>query len=191
MSDGPFKNLKLGKRWKRFADAVQNDTFNCPDCCSMASHALMHELLTDNVRAILAVLQAYASRKQLDIDPSASVDSIFNAHMSTPFSDILQKQIAFRLNDQVSPADAVRQALEESVSNHSNDVRNRIIDECISAREAGDMRQDLFSISVKNVNSVFDSLAKDRVCEALLDGNKNAFKTAASKKQGIDEGPPL
>lgn len=191
MSDGPFKNLKLGKRWKRFADAVQNDTFNCSDCCNMASHALTHELLTDNVRAILAVLQAYASRKQLDIDPSASVDSVFNAHMSTPFSDILQKQIAFRLNDQVSLADAVRQAVEESVSNHSNDVRNRIIDECISAREAGGMRHDLFSISVKNVNSVFDSLAKDRVCEALLDGDKNAFKTAASKKQGIDEGPPL
>lgn len=191
MSDGPFKNLNLGKHWKRFADAMQNDTFNSSDCCALASHALVQELLTDNLSALLAVLRDYTSRKQLDIDPSATVESIFNDHMNTPFCDTLQKQIAFRLNDQVSPADAIQQALEESLSKHTNDVRNRIVDECISAREAGAIRQDQFSSSVSNINSVFDALEKDKVCNALLDGKKNAFKTAVSKKQGLDEGPPL
>lgn len=191
MSDGPFKNLNLGKHWKRFADAVHNEAFNNSECCAMASHALMQELLTDNVSAIFAVLRDYTNQKQLDIDPSDTVKSIFNDHMNTPFCDTLQKQIVFRLNDQVSPADAVQQALEESVSKHTNDVRNRIVDECISAREAGAIRQEQFSISVSNINSVFDALEKDKVCNALLDGKKNAFKAAVSKKQGLDEGPPL
>jgi hypothetical protein len=191
MSDGPFKNLKLGKRWKRFFDAVQNETFNSPECCAMASHALMHEFFTDNVRAILAALQANANRKQLDLDPLSSVESIFNDNMKTPFSDTLQKQLAFRLNDQVSPADAVQQALEDSVVKHSNDAKDRIVDECLRAREAGEIRHDLFYRSVSNIKASFDALAKNKVCDALLDGNKNAFKDAVSKKQGIDEGPPL
>lgn len=191
MSDGPFKNLNLGRHWKRFADAVQNETFNSLDCCALASHALMQELLTDNVSALLAVLLNYTNRKQLDIDPSATIEGIFKDHVNTPFCDTLQKQIAFRLNDQVSPVDAVQQALEESVSKHANDVRNRIVDECISAREAGAIRQDQFYSSVSNINSVFDALEKDKVCNALLDDKKNAFKAAVSKKQGLDEGPPL
>lgn len=191
MSDGPFKNLKLGTRWKRFAEAVQNESFDSSACCALASHALMHEILTDSFRAILAALQAYASRKQLDLDPSSSVGSIFNDHMKTPFSDTLQKQIAFRLSDQVAPADAVRQALEASVNEHSSDARNRIVDEFIRARETGEIRQDQYSHAVNNVKAIFGSLAKNEVCEALHVGNKNAFKDAVSKKQGLDEGPPL
>lgn len=191
MSDGPFKNLKLGTRWKRFAEAVQNEAFDSSACCALASHALLNEILTDSVRAILAALRAYASRQQLDIDPLSSVESIFNDHMKTPFSDSLQKQVVFRLSDQVTPADAVRQALEASVSEHSSDARNRIVDECIRARETGEMRQDQYSRAVSNVKTIFGLLAKNEVCEALHVGNKNAFKDAVSKKQGLDEGPPL
>ncbi len=191
MSDGPFKNLKLGTRWKRFAEAVQNEAFDSSACCALASHALMHEILTDSFRAILAALQSYASRKQLDLDPSSSIESIFNDHMKTPFSDTLQKQIVFRLSDQVAPADAVRQALDASVNEHSSDARNRIVDEFIRARETREIQHDLYFRAVNNVKAIFGSLAKSEVCEALHVGNKNAFKDAVSKKQGLDEGPPL
>jgi hypothetical protein len=51
MSDGPFKNLKLGKRWKRFAEAVQNVAFDSAECCALASDALVHEILTGDVPA--------------------------------------------------------------------------------------------------------------------------------------------
>lgn len=191
MSDGPFKNLKLGKRWKRFAEAVQNEAFDSSVCCALASHALMHEILTDDFRATLAALQAYASRNQLDLDPVSSVESVFNDHMKTPFSDILKKQVAFRLSDQVTPADAVRQALEASVSEHSCDARNRIVDEFIRARETGEIRKEQYFKAVNNVKAIFGLLAKNAVFEALHVGNKNAFKDAVSKKQGLDEGPPL
>lgn len=191
MSDGPFKNLKLDKRWKRFAEAVQNEAFDSSACCALASHALMHEILTDSFRAILAALHAYVSRQQLDIDPLSSVESIFNDHMKTPFSDAFQKQVVFRLSDQVAPAVAVQQALEASIAEHSSDAKNRIVDECIRARETGEMRQDQYSLAVNNVKAVFGLLPKNEVCEALHVGNKNAFKDAVSKKKGLDEGPPL
>jgi len=191
MSDGPFKNLKLGKRWKQFAEAVQNESFDSTTCCALASHALLHEILTDSFRALLTALQAYANRKQLDIDPLSSIESIFNAHMKTPFSDNLQKQLLFRLGDQVAPSDAVRHALEASVSEHSSDARNRIVDEFIRARETGELRQDQYSRAANNVKSAFGLLAKSDVCEALHIGNKNAFKDAVSKKKSLEEGPPL
>jgi hypothetical protein len=191
MSDGPFKNLKLGKRWKRFAEAVQNEAFESHVCCAMASDALLYEILTDSVGSLLAAFQAYVNRKQLDLDPMSSVESIFNAHIKTPFSDTFQKHVAFLLSDQIAPANVLRQALEISVSDHVSESRNRIVDECIRARETGEMWPDQFSRAVSNANAIFDVLAKNEVCDALLDGNKKAFKDAVSKKKGLDEGAPL
>jgi len=183
--------MKLGKKWKRFAEALQNEAFDNSTCCALASHALMHEILTDSFRAVLAALQAYVNLQQLDIDPLSSVESIFNDHMKTPFTDTLQKQVAFRLHDQVTPDDAVRQALEASVSEHSIDARNRIIDEFIRARETGEIRQDQYSRAVNKVKAIFDLLPKNEVYGVLNVGNKNAFKDAVSKKHGLNEGPPL
>src|SRR5690242_5544744 len=116
MSDGPFKNLKLKTRWKQFAEAVQNDAFNRDECCAMASHALVCEILTKGVQALLADLQAFVSQQQLDFDPFSSIESIFNAHMKTPFTDNLQKELALCFNDQAAPADALRDGLKASVT---------------------------------------------------------------------------
>lgn len=191
MSDGPFKNLKLGKRWKRFAEAVQNDAFTSAECCDMASDAIVREILTDDVPSLLVNLQAYSSREQLDIDPLSSVENIFNAHIRAPFTDILQKEVMFRLSEQISPTDAVWQALGASVSVRISEVRNRIEEECIHAREAGKMRQDQFDRTVNQASAIFNALAKNLICEALLARDKSAFKNAVSKKNGLDEGPPL
>jgi len=191
MSDGPFKNLKLSKSWNRFVKAVQNAAFDRAECCALASDALVREILTDSVQALLADLQAYARRKQLDLDPLSSVESIFNVHMKTPFADTLQKEVTFCLSDGVAPVDAVQHALDAAVSEQIREARNRIEEECISAREGGGMLQDHFSRTISQSSTIFDSLIKNDVCKALLAGNKNAFKNAVSKKVGLDEGPSL
>src|SRR5882757_1747537 len=98
MTDGPFKNLQLASRWKRFAEAVQNDAVGMVERCSLAGDALVREVLTEETQALLIDLQAYRSREQLDIDPLSSVESIFNSHSKTPFTDSLEKELAFRLN---------------------------------------------------------------------------------------------
>ena len=191
MSDGPFKNSKLGKCWKRFAEAVQNETFDNSFRRDLAYHAIMQEILKDSVRSILARLLACASKKQLDMDPLSLVNSIFSDHMMTPFTDTLQKQLAFRLHDQVPMADAIRQAVEATVNEHSKDTRNRIVDEFISVREAGKIQEAQFSRNISIVHAIFKELKTDKICAALFVGDKNAFKNGASKKRDIEDGPPL
>ncbi len=191
MSDGPFKNLKLNRRWKRFVEVVKNPAFDRAICYALASDALVREILTDGVKALVADLLAFASQEQLVIDPLSSVDSIFNAHMKTPFADTLQKEVAFCLSQEVTPIGAVQQALEAAVTEQTHEARNRIVEECICAQEVGKMSQAQFFQTVSQVDAIFDSLNTNEVCGALLAGNKSAFKNAVAKKVDLDEGPSL
>lgn len=191
MSDGPFNNLKLNRRWKRFVEVVQNPAFDRAVCCALASDALVREILTDGVKVLVADLLAFASQEQLVFDPLSPVDSIFDVHAKTPFADTLQKEIAFCLSQEVAPINAVQLALEATVTEQIHEARNRIEEECIRALEVGDMSQDKFFQTVSQAGAIFDSLNTNEVCDALLAGNKSAFKNAVSKKIDIDEGPSL
>ena len=133
MTDGPFRNLKLDKRWKRFFEAVQNDTVDSTEVCAFASDALMHEILTEDNKALLADLYAYEQKKQLDLDPVSSCDSIFDEHSKTPFSDFLQKELKYRLIEHVPPDIAINQALERSVDHQIVKAENHVEEECTSA----------------------------------------------------------
>jgi hypothetical protein len=191
MSDGPFKNIKLGYRWKRFARAVQSDAFDSVECCNLASDALVHEILSSEFQGLLADFQSYTRREQLDFDPLSTVEGIFNRHGKTSMTDTFQKEVMFRLDKQVAPTEVLRQALEASVGEQSREVRSRFEEECIRVHEAGEMRPDQFKRTVNQVGAVIDALVKSDICEAILAGDKNAFKAAVTKKIGLDEGPKL
>lgn len=192
MSDGPFKNLKLGKRWKLFAEAVQNDAFDSAERCALASDALVREILTDNVKALLIELQAYAGRVQLDFATTLScIEDIFNRHSKTSFTDTLQKEVAFRVSEHMVLPDAIKQAVSAAVREQISEVKSRIIEECICKRDFGGMWQDQFNRTVRESSAILNDLATDEICDALLARNKKAFKAAVSKKVGLDEGVSL
>lgn len=191
MSDGPFKNLKLNKRWKRFAEAVQNSAFSSHVCCDMASDALMHEVLTEGVHSLLADLQSYTNQKQLELNPLLAVENIFNAHMKTPFTDILQKEITLCLSDQVALTDAIGKSMKVCVNEQINEIMNRIQEECIIARDCKEMSQVQFNHTLNQAGSILSSLSVDNICQALFSGNKNAFKKVVTKQERIEDGPPL
>jgi len=191
MSDGPFKNLKLGKCWKRFVEAVQSDAFGHAYCCALASDALLDEILTNAVKTIVADLVAFGSRVQLDLVPLTSVEEIFNRHSKSAFTDTLQKEVACRVSDQMACSDAIKEAIGAAVSDHIGEVKNRIEEESIRSLEFGKMRQDQFYRIVNQSNAIFASLASNEVCDALLACDKKAFKDVVSKKVGLDEGPSL
>lgn len=191
MSDGPFKNLKLGRRWKRFAEAVQNDAFTSAECSALAMNALLHEILTHDVKALLTELGNCASREQLNLDTSAAVEEIFRRHQKTSFADILQKEVGFRLRDQMPLADAIKQAVEAAVTEQKCEAKSRIVEECILSRDFKGMWQDQFNRTVRETSAIFNGLATNEICEAILAGNNNAFKAAVSKKVGLDEGVSL
>ena len=191
MTDGPFKNLKLSNRWKRFAAAAHNDAVDIAERSAIASDALLHEILTDNTQALLVDLQTYTGRAQLDLDPMSSVEGIFNNHSKTPFSDTLQKELVFRLNQQIATDIAIQQAVKASVEDHASKASSRIEEECIDARESGKMHRDQSRRTLAHSRATFDALATKDICDALWAGDKNAFKNAAAKRKGLDEGPRL
>jgi hypothetical protein len=191
MSDGPFKNLKLTKRWRKFAEAAYNDAFDQAECCAIASDAVVHDVLSDSVRALLSVLNTYVAQKQIDFDPLSSTEKIFNAHSKDPFADILQKEMAYRLGDKCTPSEALELALTASVDDQINIARTRIQEECIHSCEVGEMRPDQLDRTIYRSNEVFESLDKQNISEAILACNKQAFKNAVAKKDGLDEGPSL
>lgn len=191
MTDGPFKNLKLGSRWKRFAEAAQNDAVDEGQRCALACDALVHEILTDGTQALLTDLNAYANKRQLDIDPQSSVEAIFNNNDKTPFSDALQKELAFRLSEQNSTEAAISEALAAAVGHQVSEVRNRIEEECIRAHESEGMARDQFDRTVTQVRTTLEGLDTEAICNALRANERNAFKDGASKREGLDEGPSL
>lgn len=188
MSDGPFKNLKLGRRWKRFVVAVQNDAFGSAECCALAQDALIREILTDDVKALLIELQAYAN-KHLDFSMDSSfIEDIFNRHSKTSFSDILQKEVECRLSEGIVLSEVILQSIEAAAREQVNEARSRIVEECIVARDYKGMWQEEFNRTVKQSSGILDSLSMSDICKVVLSGNQNAFKAAASKKVGLDEG---
>jgi len=68
MTDGPFKNLALDARSKRFAVAVQNEAESHETRCALGSHAIVHGILNGN-EGLIRDLQSYGQDGQLDLDP--------------------------------------------------------------------------------------------------------------------------
>jgi hypothetical protein len=191
MSDGPFKNLKLVKGWRKFTEAAYNDAFDRVECCAMASDAVVCDVLTPPVQSLLSVLKAYVDRNQLDFDPLSSINKIFSEHSRVSFADTLQKNMSYQLSDNVAPSVALEQGLASSVNDQINISRTRIHEECIRSCEVGEMRQDQLDRTIKRTNSVFESLNRNTIYDAVLACDKRAFKNAVAKKDGLDEGPSL
>tara|TARA_R110000787_G_scaffold61094_1_gene138513 strand:+ start:688 stop:1263 length:576 start_codon:yes stop_codon:yes gene_type:complete len=191
MTDGPFKNMKLGSRWKRLAEAVQNDAVDQSECTALANDTIVRELVTPANNAILSDLEAYAGRDQMDFDPISSVEAVFEQHPKTPFNDQLQKELTYRLSDGVPVGSALSDAVEASATSHIGETRNRFQEECLRLREAKELSTDKCRSTIDKVNATFDAVDIPGLCKAVREGDKNAFKATTNKKDGLDEGPSL
>ncbi len=191
MTDGPFKNLKLGKGWNRFVEAVLNDAVDQSECTDLANDSLVRGLLTSANSAILENLYAYAGQDQMVFDQVSDVEDIFDRHDKTPFSDQLQKQLIYLLTGGVQMASALAEAIEASVESHIAATENRLQEEFISLRESRALSEEKYESGIAKVYTTFKAVDISEICNALRGGNKNAFKAATSKKEGLDEGPRL
>ena len=191
MPDGPFNNLKLGRRWNQFAATLDIDAADDSERRALALDAILNDILTEDFQPLLTDLREYERRAQLDLDPLSSVESIFRSRSKTAFGDTFQKELSSRLGHQMTSDDTIGQVLEVSVDYQIRKAKNRIQEECIRLRESREMRREQFDRTVTRANAVFDTLPKGDICNALRAGDKNAFKNAVSKRKGVDEGPSL
>lgn len=190
MTDGPFKNLQLTKRWKKFAELAHNETVEPDNKRVAACNAIVRDVLIESNRALLSTLVTHFSRAQLELDLASSVEAIFSCHSKSPFGDSLQRELAFRLNGSM-PMAAYDEAIKATVIQYAKEVGNRIEEECLRSHELGDMKRSDLSLTVSQAKSTLNSLDIDKLSRVILSGDKDAFKEAASKQEGIDEGPTL
>ena len=175
MSDGPYRNLKLDRKAKRFAEAVQNDAVDEPTRCALASDAIVNGILREN-GDLIAELQNYGGGGQLDFDPQSSLKAIFEAQPKSEFADHLAREISMRLRDSQESQAAIADSLQAALKTHIGEFQTRIQEVCLEARNSGDMYRDQFEAFIEGSNRSLKDLDQPRILDALKNGNKSEFK---------------
>jgi hypothetical protein len=188
MTDGPFKNLKLGSCWKRLEEALQNDAASPEECGAFASDALTRHLVTKEHTKALQEIDAHLDQGQLELDPLGSVEAIFDRCDKTPFLDVFQKELLYRTTDDTPLGDAKVPALTSAIDTQIGELRNRFHEECIRAQEAGEMSRDAADRARQKIDSAFDAVESGKVRDALLAGKNDAFEKDLERVDGVDEG---
>ncbi|QXF12347.1 hypothetical protein HBA51_09420 [Sphingopyxis terrae subsp. terrae] len=188
MSDGPYRNLKLDSKSKRFAEAVQNDAVDEPTRCALASDAIVNSILRENSDLIKSLLN-HGSDGQLDFDPQASIHAVCDAHAKSQFGDHLLREISMRLKDGEQPQAAIGNSLAAALETHFGEFQTRIQEVCIDAFNKGEMYRDQLEAYVSGSNHTLKNLDQDRILNAIRNGNKSEFKDDTKMKTNVDDGP--
>jgi len=186
MTDGPFKNLKLDCRSRRFAEAVQNEAEDHDTRCALGSDAIVKGILSGN-DGLIRDLQSYGADGQLDLDPKGSIKGIFEKHDKSEFSDDLQREVAMRLHDGESSRDAIDKALNACVETNIGKTLTRIQEAGLEAHREGPMHRDQLDRLNEGLGEVSKSLDRARIQEAVKSCDKNAFKLDLKKRTGLDD----
>lgn len=186
MTDGPFKNLKLDSRLRRFAEAMQNEAEDHETRCALGSHAIVNGILSGN-DGLIRDLQSYGEDGQLDLDPKGPITGIFKKHHKSEFSDDLQREVAMRLHDGNKSRDAIEKALDACVETNIGKTLTRIQEAGLEAHREGPMHRDQLDRLNEGVREVSKSLDRARIQGAVKSCDKNAFKLDAKKKTGLDD----
>ena len=189
MTDGPFRNAALSSRWKQYGKDLVNDAICPEERVAQACHSMLGDVDAKAIGSLLSALQADAQRAQIQLDQVSSTEADFDRHAKSPLTDILRKHLIANLRDQMPSDQAREQALWSTVQEWTAITKNRLDEECIRARDVGDMSHERYRKGIDRNQQTFDAIAVNALCEALLSGNPGAFKQATRKKTGVDEGP--
>lgn len=189
MTDGPFRNAELSIHWKRYGEDLVSDAASPEERAKQACHAMMDGVVMKVFSPLLNELKAHAERPQMDLDPVTAVETIFENHPASPLADTLQRHLTANLRDQVTPVEALDQALSSMAKEWIGTTKNRLDEECIRARDLGDMRHEDYRQGIERNRETFAAIKPSELRDALVASNKRAFSQAVQKKNDVDEGP--
>ena len=189
MTDGPFRNAELPSRWKRYGQELVSEAASPEERTTQACHSMIGDVDMKVFSPLFNELKAHAERPQMDLDPLTAVETIFENHAPSPLADALQRHLSANLRDQISPEKALDQALESTAKEWIGTTKNRLDEECIRARDLGDMSREDYRKGIERNRETFASIKPSELSSALATGNKRAFSQAVQKKAGVDEGP--
>lgn len=189
MTDGPFRNAALSSRWKRYGQDLISDAASPEERTIQACHSMIGDVDMKAFSPLLDELKGHAERAQMDLDPVTLIESIFDGHPTSPLADTLQRHLIANLRDQLPPERALDQALAGMAQEWIDTTKNRLDEECIRARDLGDMSGDDYRKGIERNGETFAAIKAGDLCNALATGNKRAFRHANEKNAGVDEGP--
>jgi len=188
MTDGPFKNADLSGRWKRYGNSLTNDSMSSQDRTERVHSAILRDLCTKETRELVVALDTYVKRLQKDLFPRVAVDEIFNNHARTPQSDTLQKFFSANLARPMAIESAWQLAFDSFVRHEAYGTKNRMLEECMNARDRGDLRGAKYSKAIRRHDEAFAALDLSKIRDHALSG-KSASRIVVQKKTGIEDGP--
>ncbi|EHR01143.1 hypothetical protein [Bradyrhizobium sp. WSM471] len=189
MTDGPFRNAALSSRWKRYGQDLISDAASPEERTIQACHSMIGDVDMKAFSPLFNELKGHAERAQMDLDPVTVIETIFDGHPPSPVADALQRHLSANLRDQLSPERALDQGLASIAQEWIDTTKNRLDEECIRARDHGDMSSDDYHKGIERNRETFAAIKASDLCNALATGNRGAFRKATEKKAGVDEGP--
>lgn len=189
MSDGPFSNADLSSRWKRYGQDLVSDASSREERTMRACHSMIGDVDMKTFSPLFDELKAYTDQTQLDLDPITAVETIFDNHPMSPLSDALRRHLTANMREQIHPEEVLDHALKGMTKEWISTTKNRLDEECIRARELGDMSREDYGKGIERNRETFAAINTSELSEALAIGNKRAFRQAVEKKFDVDEGP--
>lgn len=188
MTDGPFRNAQLSSRWKQYGKDLVSDAVSNEERSTQACHSMLGDVDVSELGSLLQDLRARALEPQMDLEPVSSTEAIFENHSQSLLASALQKHLSANLRAKTPLNAALDQALKGLASDWISLTKNRLDEECIRARDLGDMNLKDYSKGLERNRETFVKMDADALCRALESGSKNAFRSERNK-QGVDEGP--
>lgn len=189
MSDGPFRNIALSSCWKQYGKQLVNDAVSPEERTGHVCHCILGDVNMKDFQSLFGELKAETGRPQRYLDPAPAIEMIFDSHPVAPITDVLRRHLMANVGDQMPPEIALDQALRTTVREWVGIIQNRLDEACIRARDRGDMNLTDFREGIERNHETFGAIPLNDLCIAFASGNKRAFRQAAQKKCGIDEGP--
>lgn len=187
MTDGPFRNSALSNKWKQYGQDLVSDAISHDERVKQACHSVLGAIDMKAFERLYRELDARASRDQMDLDAVAATETIFDNCERTTLSDTLERHLLCNLREGLPERKSFDLALERAVSEILDNAKNRIDEECIRARDTGDMSRSDFHKGLERNKETFEGVDAASLCTALENGNKNAFRRTA--RRDTDDGP--
>ncbi|SER13468.1 hypothetical protein [Sphingobium sp. YR768] len=189
MTDGPFRNMPLNARWKRYGEDLVNDAKSLDERVARAGDAMLANADIGEIAMLVAALREYDNRLQLDFDPLGSIQRIIEQHDGGCLADELARNLMANLHSQAPLAMALDNALVDIAEDLISSSKNRLDVHCIESRELGDMKAAEYPTARARNRDTFAAIDAAKIANALEMGDRRAFAVGLKKKVGTDDGP--
>ncbi|MES9897550.1 MAG: hypothetical protein ABW148_00835 [Sedimenticola sp.] len=187
MSDGPHFSLNLRRRWKKMAEACDNEASSLAECSAALSDALAADFQQEHGYEVVGHLRDALIGEQGQLFPDIDIDSIRGHVAGNDLADRCVDYIDMAsveggsLNERTIELGCAR-ALEERTNRNARSIEEHYI------RESKVERSQHMSEKLQKLINTIPFL---QIARELIDPKRSGWKTKRTKQTDLDVGPGL